>query len=68
MTCAYCGKPAEGNFAIHRDGFGVGPEVDLCDPCGGDCRPTTCEIWSEIAQPSTHSFAFNRAEPNEVQP
>lgn len=21
--CAYCGAPVEGNFSIHRDGFGV---------------------------------------------
>jgi hypothetical protein len=21
-TCAYCGGPAEGNYSIHRDGFG----------------------------------------------
>jgi hypothetical protein len=58
MRCAYCGESAEGNFAIHRDGFGVGPEVDLCDSCGDGRRPTTFEIWCEIAQPSDHSFAF----------
>lgn len=24
-TCAYCGGPAEGNYSVHRDGFGDGP-------------------------------------------
>ncbi len=51
MICAYCGKPAEGNHAIHRDGFLVGPEVDLCDACGGKMTPTCEEIWERIAQP-----------------
>lgn len=47
--CAYCGKPAEGNFSIHRDGFGVGPEVELCDACGGYPHPTCEQIWEQIA-------------------
>ena len=60
MTCAFCGKPAEDNFSIHRDGFGVGPEVDLCDACGGSETPTCEEIWDVIAKPSDHSFAHVR--------
>lgn len=60
MTCAYCGKPAEGHFAIHRDGYGVGPDVDLCDACGGQSRPTCGEIWARIAQPAVGECAFRR--------
>lgn len=49
--CAYCGKPAEGEYGIHRDGFGEGPEVDLCNACGGSpAEVLSCEdIWARIA-------------------
>jgi hypothetical protein len=47
--CAYCGGAAEGNYAIHRDGFDVGPEVELCDLHGESPRPTCATIWMEIA-------------------
>lgn len=48
--CAYCGKhPTEGNCAIHRDGFGEGPEVPLCDACGGEGSPTCEEIWKKTS-------------------
>lgn len=57
-ACTYCGKPAEGNYSIHRDGFGVGPEVPLCDACGGSEEPSAGEIWRRIAHPSDHEFAF----------
>lgn len=56
--CAFCGKPAEGNCAIHRDGFGVGPEVDLCDACGSYETPTCDEIWERIALPSSERGAY----------
>jgi hypothetical protein len=49
-NCAFCGQPAEGNYSIHRDGFGEGPEVDLCDAHGGDLLPTCEEIWAKIAK------------------
>lgn len=61
-TCAYCGGAAEGNYAVHRDGLDVGPEVDLCDACGSDATPTLAEIWERIAQPSADEWAFKRAE------
>jgi hypothetical protein len=50
--CAYCGQPAGGSFSIHRDGFGEGPEVDLCNDCGGSPPEVlSCEqIWERIAQ------------------
>jgi hypothetical protein len=48
--CAYCGKPSEGNYAVHRDGFGVGPEVPLCDECGNDDTLSCPDIWDRIAQ------------------
>lgn len=50
-TCVYCGQPAQGNYSIHRDGFGTGPEVPLCDECGGEEYPTCGEIWEVIAEP-----------------
>ena len=51
MHCAYCGGVSEGNYAVHRDGFGVGPEVELCDICGGSRFPTLSEIWAKISRP-----------------
>lgn len=50
MICVYCDEPAQGNFSIHRDGFGIGPEVALCDACGSTPTPTTGEIWTKIAK------------------
>jgi NAD-dependent SIR2 family protein deacetylase len=49
--CANCGEPFEGEveFAIHRDGFGIGPEVPLCHDCGAYSCPTCAEIWFNIA-------------------
>lgn len=47
--CAACGKPAEGNFSIHRDGFCEGPEVSLCNACGRAETPTCEELWDRIA-------------------
>jgi hypothetical protein len=49
-TCAYCGEPAEGEYSIHRDGFGIGPEVDLCNEHGSKPTPTCEEIWERISQ------------------
>ena len=49
ILCAYCGKPAEGNYSVHRDGFGQGPEVELCDRCGGSKEPTLSTIWDKIS-------------------
>ena len=50
--CAYCGASAKGSaYGIHRDGFGEGPEVPLCDTCGGDNLLTCKKIWARIAQP-----------------
>ena len=48
--CAYCSKPAHGNYSIHRDGFGVGPQVALCDDCGGHLFPTCDAIWERISR------------------
>lgn len=47
-TCAFCGKPAEGNHSVERDGFCLGPEVRLCDACGSGVEPTLTEIWGRI--------------------
>lgn len=48
-ACVYCGKKAEGNFAIERDGMGSHPAVPLCDACGSGERPSIQEIWWRIA-------------------
>jgi hypothetical protein len=49
--CVYCGRPEpQGNFTIHRDGFGEGPEVPLCDECGKYETPTCAEIWKRIKE------------------
>lgn len=64
LECAFCGEPAEGNYSIHRDGFAVGPEVDLCDACGEDLEPSCFVIWDAIAQPSSESsFAHRPVKP-----
>lgn len=49
--CAYCGEPAQGNYSIHRDGFGIGPEVPLCNRCGGKRTPSCQDIWDRIEKP-----------------
>lgn len=48
--CSYCGLPAQGNYSIHRDDFGVGPEVPLCDACGSGRHPTCEQIWALISE------------------
>ena len=52
--CCYCGNLAEGRYSIHRDGFGEGPEIDLCDLCGGSRFPTCEEIWDALRESSRH--------------
>jgi len=48
--CANCARPAEGNYSVHRDGFGVGPEVPLCDWCGGSAASMRLdEMWAHWA-------------------
>ena len=49
-SCAYCRNATQGNHTIHRDGFGEGPEVALCDACGSQPTPTEREIWARIGQ------------------
>lgn len=48
--CAFCEQPAQGNYSIHRDGFGEGPEVPLCNACGGKPEPDEPTIWAKIGQ------------------
>lgn len=73
VTCAACDKPAKGEFAIHRDGFGEGPEVLLCNDCGESVLPTCEELWERIAarlseqavkQVGTHTGRLAASEPN----
>lgn len=51
-ACAYCKAPIHGEieFSIHRDGFAEGPEVPLCEKCGGHETPSCTEIWDRISQ------------------
>ena len=50
--CSFCEGQFTGpvNFAIHRDGFSEGPEVVLCDHCGGYPHPTCEEIWVRLSE------------------
>jgi hypothetical protein len=68
LTCAFCGRPAQGEFSVHRDGFSIGPEVDLCNDCGGRETPTLAEMWRKIAQPSSKPGAFNRLSSQGTRP
>lgn len=49
-ACFHCGSRAQGRFAMHRDGFGLGPQLPLCDRCGGNETPTCEEIWARALQ------------------
>lgn len=53
FVCTYCGKVVLGEpeYTIHRDGFGEGPEVPLCNGCGAREQPSCEDIWRRIAQP-----------------
>ncbi len=55
--CVYCKSPAQGRFSVHRDDFCEGPEVPLCDACGGDEEPTLEEIWNRISTTQRTSTA-----------
>lgn len=50
--CVYCTAPVEGEveYRIHRDGFGIGPELVLCVDCGSHPTPTCEEIWDRISR------------------
>lgn len=45
VPCAMCLRAVQGNYSIHRDGMGVGPELPLCDACGGVEGPSCEEMW-----------------------
>lgn len=61
-VCAYCGGVINrrGWGTIHRDGFGVGPEVPLCGDCGDYLEPSCEQIWERIAQPSDEPCAYRK--------
>lgn len=52
-ACAYCGRRAQGNYTIHRDGVLNGdagnPQVPLCDACGSQSTPSLQDIWLRIS-------------------
>jgi hypothetical protein len=47
-TCAACGALTTGECSIHRDGYFKGPEVELCDTCGGPDGPTCEQLFAMI--------------------
>lgn len=49
ITCIFCGNEVQGNYQLHRDNFGIGPIVDLCDKCGESDELTLGVIWESIA-------------------
>lgn len=63
FTCAYCGAIVAGEpeYTIHRDGFGDGPEVPLCQRCGANEEPSCSDIWRRIAhmRPPVPEHALN---------
>jgi hypothetical protein len=65
MICAYCGKPAEGNYSLHPDRFDKGPEFPLCDACGENAYPTLDQIYAKIANPEPVIEAIKEA--NEIR-
>lgn len=50
VPCAACGRNAEGEHSIHRDGFDDGPEVPICNACGSGEAPTCDELWERISE------------------
>ena len=67
LTCAYCGGGAQGNYAVHRDGMDVGPEVELCDACGSGTEPTLAdrrdlilEHFRMVAEREEGTFALHK--------
>lgn len=34
--CTHCGTQTDGLYSVHKFGFGVGPEVPLCETCLND--------------------------------
>lgn len=49
-ACPACGAAIKGraHFGIHRDGFGQGPQVSICDACGGNEAITCEDLWAAI--------------------
>lgn len=46
--CAFCRAPAQGNYSVHISPSMTGPEVPLCDMCGGHETPLLSHIWHAI--------------------
>lgn len=59
MKCAMCLCLAQGNYSIHRDGLGVGPELPLCDACGGSEGPSCEEMWAAFAKIPSYDDGAN---------
>lgn len=62
--CVYCGKPDEGERAIHLSAEaameGDGPEVPLCLQCGAHETPTCEEIWAHLRAQGVPSRPVDR--------
>ena len=46
-ACSYCNVPIVGEptIRLHRDAMGEGPQMPLCNDCGGRREPSCEEIW-----------------------
>ena len=58
--CANCARPSEGNYSVHRDGLGKGPEVPLCDWCGGFAALMLRKAAERREQQDQEQENFNR--------
>lgn len=65
--CAACGVaiPGEVQHRIHRDGFGLGPEVAICHWCGAFELPSCQTLWEDIKARNAGETTPPRAEPHE---
>ena len=66
-TCAVCDRPSEGEYAIHRYGMGIGPEVALCNSCGSGPIPTCGQIWAYLCNKRLPMSAFYRTQKRKTQ-
>jgi len=63
--CVFCGSPAQGNYTVHASPEMEGPELPLCDRCGGDEYPLLKDIWHAIGLKYRLSWADDE-EPSHV--
>lgn len=68
--CAYCDARIAADapvYSIHRDDFGEGPEVPLCEACGSGQTPTCEQIWAKIGQGAVEARAVMTQSVEEIR-